>query len=54
MVILEVVIRRKRELEYFIESKIMNIVYSQPNKTVLNTIKEDESDMEFETLDLDW
>lgn len=45
--------KENRSLNNFVESKLMDIIYSQPNKTTLNAMKEAESGEELETLDLE-
>lgn len=45
--------KENRSLNNFVESKLMDIIYSQPNETTLNAMKEAESGKELETLDLD-
>ncbi len=45
--------KENRSLNNFVESKLMDLMYSQPNETTLNAMKEAESGTELETLDLD-
>ena len=45
--------KENRSLNNFVESKLMDLMYSQPNETTLSAMKEAESGTELETLDLD-
>ena len=45
--------KENRSLNIFVESKLMDLMYSQPNETTLSAMKEAESGTELETLDLD-
>lgn len=45
--------KANRSLNNFVESTLMDAMYSQPNEETLNAMKEAESDEELETLDLD-
>lgn len=45
--------KANRSLNNFVESTLMDAMYSQPNEETLNAMKEAESGEELETLDLD-
>lgn len=45
--------KANRSLNNFVESTLMDAMYSQPNDETLNAMKEAESGEELETLDLD-
>lgn len=45
--------KENRSLNNFVESKLMDLMYSQPNETTLSAMKEAESGAELETLELD-
>lgn len=45
--------KANRSLNDFVESTLMDAMYSQPNEETLNAMKEAESGEELETLDLD-
>ena len=44
--------KANRSLNNFVESTLMDAMYSQPNEETLNAMKEAESGEELETLDL--
>lgn len=45
--------KANRSLNNFVESTLMDAMYSQPNEETLNAMKEAESGEELETLELD-
>ena len=45
--------KANRSLNNFVESTLMDAMYSQPNEETLNAMKEAESGEKLETLDLD-
>ena len=45
--------KANRSLNNFVESTLMDAMYSQPNEETLNAMKEAESGEELETLNLD-
>lgn len=45
--------KANRSLNNFVESTLMDAMYSQPNEETLNAMKEAESGEDLETLDLD-
>ena len=45
--------KANRSLNNFVESTLMDAMYSQPNEETLNAMKEAESGEELETIDLD-